>query len=67
MKVFDHKRYAAGYYIVNVQRFQEDRYFYQEGSFAYIMSQERSIDIDTEIDFKMEELIMMYKEDDGKP
>ncbi len=53
-------RLNGAIYIVNVQRFQKDRFFYQEGSFAYIMSQDRSVDIDTEIDFKMAEVFLAY-------
>ena len=34
---------------------------YKEGSFAYIMPQERSVDIDTEVDFKLAELMIKEK------
>ena len=51
-------RLNGAIYIVDVQKFGTDRFLYREGSFAYIMPQERSIDIDTEIDFRMAELLM---------
>ena len=51
-------RLNGAIYIVNCEKFKTDRYFYQSGSFAYIMPQERSIDIDTALDFKMAEFLM---------
>lgn len=51
-------RLNGAIYIVDIRKFKEDRFLYQNGSFAYIMSQNRSVDIDTEIDFKMAELLM---------
>lgn len=45
-------------YIVATERFYKDHFLYQKGSFAYIMPQSRSIDIDIEIDFKISELIL---------
>lgn len=54
-------RLNGAIYIVNVDKFYEDRYLYREGSFAYIMSQESSVDIDTEIDFKLAEIYMESK------
>lgn len=51
-------RLNGAIYIVNIRRFKVDRFLYQHGSFAYIMSQDRSVDIDTEIDFKLAEIIM---------
>lgn len=51
-------RINGAIYIVNIKMFKSDRFFYHKGSFAYIMSQERSVDIDTEVDFKLAELIM---------
>ena len=50
-------RLNGAIYIVNVKRFKEEKNLYQKGSFAYIMSQERSVDIDTEIDFKLASVI----------
>ena len=51
-------RLNGAIYIVDVQKFGTDRFLYHEGSFAYIMPQERSVDIDTEIDFRLAELLM---------
>jgi len=51
-------RLNGAIYIVNCEKFKTDRHFYQSGSFAYIMPQERSIDIDTALDFKMAEFLM---------
>ncbi len=51
-------RLNGAIYIVNVNKFETDRFLYQKGSFAYIMSQSKSVDIDTEIDFKMAEIIL---------
>lgn len=50
-------RLNGAIYIVNVERFCQEQYLYQKGSYAYIMSQKKSIDIDTEIDFKLAEII----------
>ena len=50
-------RLNGAIYIVNIKRFKEEKNLYQKGSFAYIMSQERSVDIDTEIDFKLASVI----------
>lgn len=51
-------RLNGAIYIVNIKRFSEDRFLYQKGSYAYIMDQERSVDIDTDIDFKIAEVLM---------
>ncbi len=51
-------RLNGALYIVNIERFRENRYLYQQGSFAYIMSQEKSVDIDSELDFLISEAIM---------
>lgn len=50
-------RLNGAIYIVSTLRFAEDRYLYQAGSYAYIMDQIKSIDIDSELDFKMAEMI----------
>lgn len=50
-------RLNGAIYIVNIDRFKYDRFLYQEGSYAYIMPQNRSIDIDTAIDFKLAEIL----------
>lgn len=51
-------RLNGAIYIVNISRFEKDRQLYKKGSFAYIMNQEKSVDIDTELDFKLAEVIM---------
>ena len=51
-------RLNGAIYIVNVQRFNENHFFYQAGSYAYIMKPEKSIDIDTNLDFLIAELLM---------
>ena len=51
-------RLNGAIYIVDTQRFATDRFLYHEGSYAYIMPQERSVDIDTETDFRLAELLM---------
>ena len=51
-------RLNGAIYIVNIQKFASDRFLYHQGSFAYIMPQNRSVDIDTEIDFKLAGIIM---------
>ena len=53
-------RLNGAIYIVNIRTFANDRNLYRKGSFAYIMSQERSVDIDTELDFKLAEQIFVY-------
>lgn len=45
-------------YIVSVNEFRKDRNLYKSGSYAYIMPQERSVDIDTEFDFRFAEFLM---------
>lgn len=51
-------RLNGAIYIVDTERFKQDRFFYQPGSFAYVMPIERSVDIDTEMDFKLAELFV---------
>ena len=48
-------RLNGAIYIVNIKKYKEKKFLYQKGSFAYIMNQIRSIDIDTELDFEMAE------------
>ena len=50
-------RLNGAIYIVDIEKFKVDKFLYHSGSFAYIMPQERSVDIDTEIDFKLAELL----------
>ncbi len=51
-------RLNGAIYIVNISRFNHDTFLYQKGSYAYIMDQRRSVDIDTEIDFKLAEVLL---------
>lgn len=51
-------RLNGAIYIVCCERFKKDRFLYQPGSFAFIMDQNKSVDIDTEIDFMVAEIIM---------
>ncbi len=51
-------RLNGALYIVDVSKYCENKFLYREGSFAYIMSQERSIDIDSQVDFELARLIM---------
>ncbi len=55
-------RLNGAIYIVDTKKFANDRFLYRKGSFAYIMPQKRSVDIDTEIDFMMAEIIMQTTE-----
>lgn len=45
-------------YIAEISRYNENHFLYREGGYAYIMSRERSLDIDTELDFDMVEFLM---------
>ena len=56
-------RLNGAIYIVNINIFKEDRFLYKKGSFAYIMPQNRSIDIDSEMDFRIAGI--MLKERNG--
>lgn len=54
-------RLNGAIYIVNINKYKNDKFLYHEGSFAYIMPQRRSVDIDTEIDFELAELLIRGK------
>ena len=51
-------RLNGAIYIVDTKRFRQDRFLYQKGSYAFIMKQEHSIDIDTELDFIIAEALI---------
>ena len=51
-------RLNGAIYIINTERFKDERFFYQKGGFAYIMPQNRSVDIDTDIDFKLAKILL---------
>ena len=47
-------------YLVKVERCEEDRYIYDESCYAYVMPQENSIDVDTELDFVIAEAVLRH-------
>jgi len=52
-------RLNGAIYIANIEKFLEEKgFFLKENIFAYIMSQEKSIDIDNELDFKLAQLLI---------
>ncbi|SEQ16766.1 CMP-N,N'-diacetyllegionaminic acid synthase [Lachnospiraceae bacterium NE2001] len=51
-------RLNGAIYIVDILKFKQDHFIYQKGSYAYIMNQGNSIDIDSEMDFKLAEFFM---------
>lgn len=55
-------RINGAIYIVDCKRFEYDKNLYKAGSFAYIMDQSRSVDIDTYIDFYLAEKLMSLNE-----
>lgn len=54
-------RINGAIYLVSCRAFAENPNIYREGCFAYIMSDESGIDIDTEWDFKLAELLLQEK------
>ena len=53
-------RLNGAIYIVDIERFCKEKFLYTRGSFAYIMSQNQSVDIDTEIDFYLAEVLLEH-------
>lgn len=51
-------RLNGAIYIVSTAELFRDTYFYREGSYAYVMPNERSVDIDTEMDFIYADFLM---------
>lgn len=51
-------RLNGAIYIASIDQFLLDDNLYREGSFAYIMPRDRSVDIDTEEDFKYAEFLI---------
>lgn len=51
-------RINGAIYVVSRKEFLKNQFIYREGSFAYIMSQDRSIDIDNFLDFKIAEALI---------
>ena len=52
-------RLNGAIYIVKISEFKADKFLYTKGSFAFIMDQKHSVDIDTELDFSLAETIML--------
>lgn len=52
-------------YVVSVSEFRQNRNLYRLGSYAYIMPKERSVDIDTEFDFRFAQFLMEVSNDGG--
>lgn len=51
-------RINGAIYIADVLEFKKDPFLYREGCYAYVMSSERSVDIDSMLDLKLAELLM---------
>lgn len=51
-------RINGAIYIVGVDEFEKDRFIYREGSYAYVMSRRRSVDIDDIYDFEFAEFLL---------
>lgn len=51
-------RLNGAIYIVNRKEFMKNQFIYRDGSYAYIMSNEKSVDIDSLLDFKVTETIL---------
>lgn len=51
-------RLNGAIYIVSIPEFRRDVFLYRENAYAYIMSKDRSVDIDTEFDFLLAEFLM---------
>ena len=51
-------RYNGALYLVTASELQNKEHMMEHGCYAYIMPQNRSIDIDTELDFMIAETIM---------
>ena len=60
-KVGKSYRLNGAIYIADIDAFNEDRFFYREGCYAYVMETSRSIDIDNEEDFALAEYLMSRK------
>ena len=50
-------RLNGSIYIADTVKFAQNRFLYREGSYAYVMPQERSVDIDSEVDFRFAEIL----------
>lgn len=54
-------RINGAIYLTKVTYYEQHKNFYEKNSFAYIMSREKSVDIDTYLDFKFAEFLMNFK------
>lgn len=54
-------RVNGAIYITSVEQLYKDTNLYREGSFAYIMPRERSVDIDTMLDFSYAEFMLNFE------
>lgn len=48
-------------FIADIRGYGKDHFLYRKGSYAYIMPSERSVDIDSEFDFKLAEFLLQSK------
>lgn len=51
-------RLNGAIYISDVMAFKADSFLYKKGCYAYVMSNEKSVDIDSDLDFKLAELLL---------
>ena len=54
-------RINGAIYLTNVEYYKKFKNFYKDKSYAYIMENEKSVDIDTKLDFIVAEAILGYK------
>lgn len=52
-------------FIADINEYKKDSFLYRKGSYAYVMSPERSVDIDCELDFQFAEFLMERKNSFG--
>ena len=60
-KLEKYYRINGAIYIRNIKAFRDNLSIYGKGSYAYIMSRENSVDIDTMMDFKITEILLAEK------
>lgn len=51
-------RVNGAIYIFSIPEFRKDSFLYRENAYAYIMPEDRSVDIDTEFDFRFAEFLL---------
>lgn len=56
-------RINGAIYIASLPEFRNDRRLYREESYGYVMPKERSVDIDTEFDFRFAEYLLQRSND----